>query len=259
MKTAIQGLDSRLAVIFGILTASSLAQLPMPTMSLEATAINGQPVGDQPISRIAAFAGDIITAEVYVRDWSPNGELLSGYQAALLPSSFSSGKSGFIEPVQYETLQKTGEENLENSYVDDDHPRYVHLDMKTLSLADTRSEGYRWMSVTLQGKPPKSEQDGQRYYAATIKFEVSPNAQGVFSLELDSHPDFSGLRNATAAPINPVNFEALTIKVLADPAQVIKGLNRAGNVVDAQVDVNRDGERNARDLLHSVEALNEPD
>lgn len=257
MKTAFRCLDVRLAVIFGILTTSSWAQVP--TMSLEATAINGKPVGDQPTSRIAVFPGDIITAIVRIRDWSPDDELLSGYQAALLPISFASGKSGFIEPVQYEALQKSGAENPDNSFVDDDHPTYVHSGLKTLSLADTRSEGYRWMSVVLQGTGPKSAQDGKRFYGATVKLEVSANAHGTFSLELDSDNDYSGLRNANASPIQPVNFEALTIKVLADPAQVIKGLNRAGNMADAQVDVNRDGERNARDLLHSVEALNEPD
>lgn len=257
MKTAFRCLDVRLAVIFGILTTSSLAQVP--TMSLEAIAINGKPVGDQPTSRIAVFPGDIITAIVRIRDWSPDDELLSGYQAALLPISFASGKSGFIEPVQYEALQKSGAENPDNSFVDDRHPQYIHSGLKTLSLADTRSEGYRWMSVVLQGAGPKSAQDGKRFYGATIKLEVSVNAHGTFSLELDSDNDYSGLRNANASPILPVNFEALTIKVLADPAQVIEGLNRAGNLADAQVDVNRDGERDARDLLHSVEALNEPD
>lgn len=258
MKNAFRCRDGRLAVLFSILTTSSLAQVP--TMSLEATAINGHPVGNQPTSRIAVFPGDIITAEIYIRDWSPDGESLSGYQASLLPVSFASGTRGFIEPVQYEALQKTGAENPNNSFVDDDHPRYVHRGLKTLSLPDTRSEGYRWFSVVLQqGTAPRCAQDGEKFYGATIKYEVSTNAHGTFSLELNSHPDYSGLRNADASPILPVNFEALTVKVLADPAQVIKGLNRAGNMVDAQVDVNRDGQRNARDLLHSVEALNAPD
>ena len=256
MKSAFRCIDGRLAVIFGILTTSTLAQVP--TMSLEAIAINGHSVGDQPTVRIAVFPGDIITAEIYLRDWSPDGEGLAGYQASLLPVSFASGKSGFIEPVQYDALQKTGAENVDNSFIDEDHPRYVHAGLKALSLPDTRSEGYRWMSVVLQGTAPKCAQDGKRFYGATIKYEVSTNAHGTFSLELDSHPDFSGLRNAKASQIQPVNFEALTVKVLADPAQVIKGLNRAGNMADAQVDVNRDGARNVRDLLHSVEALNAP-
>lgn len=257
MKTTHKSLVGRLAVFVGILTTSSPAQVP--TMSLEATAINDRPVGDQPTSRIAVFPGDIITAIVQVRDWSPDGELLSGYQASLLPVSFASGKGGFIEPVQYEALQKEGAENPDNSFVDDRDPRYAHSGLKTLSLADTRSEGYRWMSVVLQGTAPKCAQDGRRFYGATVKFELSANARGTFSLELNSHPDYSGFRNAKAGPIQPVNFEALAVKVLADPAQVIMGLNRAGQMVDAQVDVNRDGQRNARDLLHSVQALNAPD
>lgn len=225
-------------------------------MSLEATAINGRSFGDGPTALIAAFPGDIITAEVYIRDWGPNGEALSGYQAALLPVSFSSGTKGYIEPVQYAALQKSGAENEDNSFVDEDNPRFVHKGIKVLSLADTRSEGYRWMSVLLTGTAPKCEQDGRKFYAATIKYEVSANAEGIFALELDSHPDFSGLRKADVSPIKPVNYEALTIRVLSDPAQVIDGLNRAGNPPDDQVDANGGGSRNIDDLLLSIEALN---
>ena len=185
----------------------------VPTLSLEAIAINGKPLGDHPKTQINASPGDIITAEVYIRDWSPAGELLSGYQAALLPLSFASGNKGFIEPVQYEALQKSGAENPDNSFVDDRHPRYVHNGLKALSLADTRSEGYRWMSFVLQGTPPKSAQDGKRFYGATIKFEVSKNAEGTFSLKLDSDPDYSGLRKADASPIQGVEFEPLKIKI----------------------------------------------
>lgn len=184
-------------------------------MSLEAVAINGHPVGDQSPVHIAVFPGDIITTEIYLRDWSPVGELLVGYQASLLPDSFASGKSGFIEPVQYEALQKSGAENVDNSFIDEDHPRYVHGGLKAISLPDTRSEGYRWMSIVLQGTGPKCAQDGKRFYGATVKYEVSTNARGTFSLELNSHPDFSGMQKADAGPILPVNFETLTVKVLA--------------------------------------------
>lgn len=253
MKSTIRCIGSRLVVV-GLLTTSSLAQVP--TMSLEAAAVNGRPVGNDPTDFIAAFPHDIITAEVYIRDWGPNGEALSGYQAALLPVSFSSGKKGFIEPVQYAALQKSGAENTDNSFVDEDNPRFVHKGIKVLSLADTRSEGYRWMSVLLTGTPPKCVQDGRRFYAATVKFEISANAEGIFLLELDSHPDFSGLRKADVSPITPVNFESLTIRVLSDPAQVIDGLNRAGSSPDAPVNANGGGSRNIGDLLLSIEALN---
>lgn len=184
-----------------------------PTLSMEAIAINGKSLGNGPTARITASPGDIITAEIYLRDWSPNGELLSGYQASLLPVSFSSGEKGFIEPVDYDALQKTGAENPDNAFVDDRHPLYVHNGIKTLSLTDTRSEGYRWMSVVLQGKAPKCAQDGKRFYCATIKYEVSENAKGTFSLELDSDPDYSGLRKGDASPTDGLQFEVLEVKV----------------------------------------------
>ena len=194
--------------------SKSLAQVP--TMSLEAIAVNGRSVGDEPTALIAAFPLDVITAEIYIRDWGPSGEALSGYQAALLPVSFSSGKKGFIEPVQYAALQKAGSPNPANSFIDDDHPRFVHSGLKTLSLADAASKGYRWVGLVLRGIPPKCAQTGRRFYAATVKFEVSADAQGTFSLELDSDPDYSGLRSAGITPTQGVKFEPLTIKILSE-------------------------------------------
>ena len=99
----------------------------------------------------------------------------------------------------------------------------------------------------------------EKFYGATVKFEVSTNTRGTFSLELNSHPAHSLFRNVEASPILPVNFEALRVEVLTDPARVIKGLNRSEGMADAQVDVNRDGARNFRDLLYSIEALNASD
>lgn len=184
-----------------------------PTMSIKAIAVNGKSLGKRPRAQINASPGDIITAEIYLRDWSPDGEVLYGYQAALLPLSFSSGTKGYIEPVDYEVTQENGKENLANAFIDDHHPRYVHLGLKTLTLPDTRSEGYRWMSIVLQGVGPKCAQDGKRFYGATIKFEVSENAEGTFSLELNCHPDFSGLRKADASPIAGMKCEPLKIKI----------------------------------------------
>ena len=213
----------RLLGLFGVLTTSACSTTGgvnptvivagAPTMSLEAVAINGKSVGDRPKAQVNASPGDIITAEIYIRDWSPDGELLSGYQASLLPVSFSSGTKGFIEPVKYEETQKNGKENLDNSFIDDDHPRYIHRGLKTLSLPDTRSEGYRWMSIVVQGTPPTCAQDGKRFYGATIKFEVSKNAEGTFSLELNNDPIFSLLRKSDASPIDGLTCEPLEIKI----------------------------------------------
>ena len=221
----------------GVSASKTFAPETAPTMSLEAIAINGVSLGARRKVQINASPGDIITAEVYIRDWSPYGERLSGFQASLLADSFASGKGGLIEPVQYDALQKTGEENPDNSFVDQNHPRYVHKGRKTLALADTRSEGYRWMSIMLKGKAPKCAQDGRRFYCATIKFEVSKNAEGTFTLELNSHPDFSGLRKADAAPIHGVKFEPLTIKILGDEQYRSDGdaVSPANTTVEAQM------------------------
>jgi|GEM_PF-2863273 len=243
-----------MGLIIGLHAGSARAQTP--TFSLEAAAINGKPIANGPVSAITAFPGDVIKAEVYLRDWSPDGEILTGYQAALLPTSFSSGKRGYIEPVDYEKKQANGEENNEHSYVDDDNPRYAHRGLKTLALADTRSEGYRWMSVVLVGKAPKCKQDGTKFYAATVDFAVSPNAEGTFDLEVDSNPDASGIREDNAAPLLPVNYEGLAVRIVPDPEKILDGLNGDKVSALAETDANGDGRGDYRDMLFSIASIN---
>lgn len=226
-----------------------------PTFSLEGAGINGTPIPNGPVSSLAVFPGDVIQAEIYVRDWSPDEQALSGYQAALLPVSFSSGDAGYIEPLLYEEKRNASQENPDNSFIDKNHPRFVHLGKNILALADTRSQGYRWMSVVLTGQSPVSKQDGIKYYCASVNFLVSNNARGTFTLQLDSNPDSSGLRDGTSRPIDPVSFEDLTVRVMADPARVVDGLNKK-STADKRVDANKDGTNDYRDVLASIAALN---
>ena len=68
----------------------------VPTLSLEAIAINGKPLGDHPKTQINASPGDIITAEVYIRDWSPDGEWIVYYDTeteTLVRTAISGGGS----------------------------------------------------------------------------------------------------------------------------------------------------------------------
>ena len=74
------------------------AHIANPTFSVEAVEINGVDVGPSPSSSVAVRPGDIITVEIFVRDWSPAGQHLRGYQAQVAFGSYTSGHAGNIYP-----------------------------------------------------------------------------------------------------------------------------------------------------------------
>ncbi|MBI4719305.1 MAG: hypothetical protein HY763_16030 [Planctomycetes bacterium] len=200
-------------------TAAGLAATP--TFSLEATAINGVPIPGAPVKIVTAMPGDRITAEVYVRDWSPEGEALGAFQAALNPDGFTTGAAGFVEPVNYSLLQAQKSpdpavqdpDNPDVCFVDRNHPRYVHKDLRVVAITDTRSEGYRWLSLDLEAKGPISAQDGTKYYGGTVYFTVSENAEGKFTIGFIEDDNYTGFRIGVGAAILPVNYESLGIQV----------------------------------------------
>ena len=241
--------------IVGALATSAIAQEPV--FSVEAVEINAVPIPGAPVSQVAALPGDILTTEIYVRDWSPSGEDLAGYQAQIDPTTYLSGSAGNVQPVNYETTQKTRSGNKENCYIDREHPRHVHAELEHLPLVDHRSKGYRWASLVLGGeKGPISDQDGSKYYCATLKLQVSDDAQGTFTISLMEGANQSGLRDSNGRPVFPVQIEALTVVVSPNLAALVAGLNGAENVPDHQIDIDQNGEHNSADVLRVISMLN---
>ena len=243
-----------LVCILGMGIAASAEAVP--TFSLEATAVNSTPIAGGPVSRVAASPGDIITMEAYVRDWSPDGDTLAAYQVQIDPEAFSSGTAGRIAPIDYDVTQQSGEENNANCFIDKQHPRFVHAGLETLPLTDTRSEGYRWASVLLGIRGPVSPEDGTKFYCATLKLQVSDDAQGTFTIVALEDPISSGLRDNTNRAITPVEFEPLTIVAYPSLAAVIDGLNGAADVLDSQVDVDRNGAGGPTDVFRVITMVN---
>lgn len=196
---------------------------PLPTYSLEAAAINGQPLPEGPVSRIEVLPGDVITAEVYVRDWSVFGEGLVGAQAQIDTESYDSGERGTVAPVDFREKYDAGEENRENFFIDTAHPSYIHRRMEVLPLTDTRSpEGFRWLSVLIRPPGPVAEQDGKKFYVGTVRLEASDDAAGTFDIGLVLERQGTVLIEDTGASIEPILKESLVIEVLppASPGSV---------------------------------------
>ena len=241
--------------IVGVLATVSFGQVP--TFSLEAAEVNSAPVAEGPVSHITVLPGDIVTLEIYVRDWSPSGEDLAGFQAQMDSSTYASGPYGHIQPVNYETTQKTRSGNKENCFIDKTHPKFVYADYEYLPLVDHRSKGYRWASLILGGeKGPINAQDGVKYYCATLKVQTSEDAQGTFTIALMEGANQSGLRDSSGRPTLPVQFEALTIVVHPDLAKVIAGLNGgADDAPEHQIDIDGNGEHGAADVLKVISMM----
>lgn len=237
--------------LVSLLPATVVGQVP--TYSLEAVAINATPVpgGD----RVAVSPGDTLVIEVYVRDWSPNGDHLAAYQVQLDPAGFSSGPVGEVKPIDYDVTRQAGEENKANCFIDTEHPRFIHAGLDTLVLTDTRSEGYRLASILLGAEGPASPQDGTKLYCGSVKYLVSDNAQGRFTMGLLEQPISSGLRDRMNRPIEPIEFENLTVLVRPNLVSLIDGLNGTEAVPECQIDLDRDGRSGPADVLKAISML----
>lgn len=198
-------------LIGGLSATAALGQ--NPTLSLEVTAVNATPLAE-PVTEIHAGPGDVLTVELLVRDWSPDGEMLRAVQASIDPHGYISGYSGNVKPVDYDARWAKGEENKENGFVDPSHPRFIFGGLTHLAMVDTRSAGYRYLCLVLANEDAQlSRQDGVKYYFGTLKLRVSDDASGPFFLGLDQVPGASVLRDPMNQTIIPLDFERLTIHV----------------------------------------------
>lgn len=185
-----------------------------PTISLVATGLNFSPLANGPTRELSVLPGDRLTAEVTIRDWSPQGEKLIAYQAMIEPIGFSSGPRGFIEPVVYAEAQRKELDNAPNMFIDKNRPDYIYKDQHSVPIVDSRSEGYRWMAVMLDGEGPVCPQDGKNYYGGSMHLMVSDNAAGSFTLFLREGEDFSTLLKPPGPKIDNIEYENLKVNVL---------------------------------------------
>lgn len=185
-----------------------------PTISLVASGLNFSPLANGPTRELSVLPGDRFTAEVSIRDWSPKGEQLIAYQAMIETAGFSSGPKGFIEPVVYAQAQLKELDNSPNVFVDKDRPDYIYKDQHSVPIVDSRSEGYRWMAVMLNGEGPVCPQDGKKYYGGSMHLMVSDNAAGSFTLFFKEGEDFSTLLKPPGPKIDGIEYENLRVNVL---------------------------------------------
>lgn len=211
-----------------LLLLSTVVWAQKPTFSFEITEVNGIPIEqvpleeDERVRKHFAVPGDILTAKMYLRDWSPEGEKLRAYQMQMDPRGFTSGFAGNIKPVDYDETTLETKENKKNSFINTREPRYVFSGAaNTIPIADTITPGYRWLNVIIDDQEAVlSPQDGTKFYVGTLHLKVSEDAAGPFTIGLNEDNGASMLRDPRQMAILPLEFERLRITVDRNAAVV---------------------------------------
>jgi hypothetical protein len=73
----------------GAIALSTLDASAQPTVEIRAVKINGQPI--EPTNHLEVNGGEIVEAEFWLRDWSPNGERLVAYDIVIDSRGLSNG------------------------------------------------------------------------------------------------------------------------------------------------------------------------
>ncbi len=200
----------------GLLAATAAGQVP--TFSMRLTEVNSMPIAGQGVQRMVVAPGDLLTIEVLLRDWSPDGVVCAAYQAEMNHDSFTSGSAGSIKPVGYDVTTLSGKANTKNAYIDLTEPSFVHKGEQTVAFvdSDTVLPGYRWMSVLFRNGGPLCAQDGVDHYCGTLKAYVSKDARGTFTYAFTPGLDETGILELNGQAVSPVETEALTLDVVAN-------------------------------------------
>lgn len=195
-------------LLLGLTTTVAVGQTPV--YSIEAVAVNVIPIPGGPTAHVAISHGDVITAKIFARDWSPNGEKLRAYQIKIDDASYATGEQGVVQPVDFQmNIDKDP-----NAFIDDTDPQWIHRGHPTIPLTDTVSPGYRWLSVLLDPHDgPVSAQDGKKFSCATVKLTPSPNAKGTFTIALVEEPYITSLISTENEQLAPIEYERLTVEI----------------------------------------------
>lgn len=209
---------TRVLGLTGLLVAWAPAQEPErkheAVFSLEVVAVNGNPLPGGPASEISASPGDVLTARIFVRDWSADGVKLRAYQASLDARGYTSGYEGTICAVDFEKTTAVNLENRENAFVDPNDPQFVFFGLQNFAITDSVSASHRWLGALIDTSDSRlAPQDGTKYYCGTVRLKVSDKARGPFTLRLQEAPWASTLRGPENKQVLGLSFEPLKIDV----------------------------------------------
>lgn len=202
-----------------------------PVYSWEAVEINGQPISGGPAARITIAPGDTFTMKLMLRDWSPNGEKLRGYQAMVDSESFKSGKSGAVQPIDFGTVA----DNAANAFIDRKEKGYVQPDLDSIPIVDAAAVNYRFMNVILEAdRGPVAKQDGKKFICGTLKMKATPDASGTFTIKLVGDPDSTSLLTPDSRQIDPLTLDPIVVEVSSGAGLKLAATDPPNGAIDAR-------------------------
>ena len=170
-----------------LVLASTAVYGQNPTFSLDIVDVNGSPpTGGR--SMTEAAPGDIITIELRLRDWSPTGQGLRGFQAALDYDSYFTGNLGNVLPKDFATTTDVngycsggsgvlGTSNTANALMDTGRGDYIFSGYTGFPSVASNACDYWYTGALLFPPGPVAPQDGTSFYCGTVILEVSADAQ----------------------------------------------------------------------------------
>ncbi len=224
----------------GLVASAVTAQAAV--FSLEAVAVNSFILPGGPVTKISIAPGDRVTAKIFLRDWSPNGEQLRSFQAEIDKAGFQSGNSGTVQPIEFDVPRDPGVGNDENAFIDKNDPLYVHAGLDGFNAVDVHAApGYRWLNVLLnRDQGPVSPQDGTKFYCGTVRLEASKDAEGAFTIKFVEGLQSTGVLDPNNKTIPPVTYEPLVVEVKPGAAWLlIESSVPADGAIDAREPVGK--------------------
>ena len=218
--------------LVGLCGSAAMAQQQPGVVSVHIAEVNDVPIdvlidpdGEWSINpeaqKVRAGPGDVLTLEVWARCWTNANDLtMVGYQVTFPYATYFTGISGNVLPLDHKTTADPdnlcpgypGGSPNPNAFVDLAHPFFVFASFPVFWSPDTACD-YRLTAASLGptriGRCPEIPPQ----YLATIKVQVSGDAEGLFEVCLDPDENLSYLRYAAGVVIQPVEFECAWIQV----------------------------------------------
>ena len=176
--------------------------------------------------------GQRVTLEYRLTGWDPERDgdpLLRAYQVTMDDRGFATGPSGYLEYAkipcvtdadcfscgfQHSKCEDTGYCDFFSSlYVDESHSAFVFAGLRTISLS---CSDLHWVGSTLF-EPSEAVVDlGKANYIGTLVLDVSPDAQGVFTVLANTAPLLSFLVDEETELFPMPGFHPAMIMVASD-------------------------------------------
>ena len=197
-------------VLVRVATVGMIATLASMGKGEEVAFVPVSATGAHSISgnQIVVTPGAQVTLEIEVSDWTqPLPNLLATVEAVLDSSSLTSGAAGSLSPLIVPDPSA-------GAFIDESHPNYVFKGaLGTITATQLATPNYRWAAGVVLG--PVAPPVTPRYFA-TLILEVSGDASGTFTVEMQPPPQ-TAMTSNLGPFVSPLTVTPAQITVVGTP------------------------------------------